>query len=658
LRFQVRVWASGPAPGWDFTSLRLFTLNGEVKVTVPQTRGEFELRNELEPLDGLPIVVEDRFFAAVEHPMAVHRPSGATGQEDQFLAAVKHVSSLWTGATGQITHLKALAQPNEASPWEYGAVFGTFSEESQARRAFVTYLHAERPGRRSPMVHYNSWYDFYSYQDEGFNGGFKDRFNRNETKIAALRKDKMSERSCLEKVESIGTELVVKRGAKVDSFLWDDGWDDPNSLWQFDKERFPRSFDPVSAKAKSFGVGTGVWLSPWGGYGFTQEARVAYGEKHGWETNWNERMRSKGFSLAGPNYRKAFQDVAMKMVREQSVNMFKFDGVAGDPRELAIEMEAMLQLIRDLRRTSSELHRGTAGASEGPGQEGRDRDEDDWLKIWINLTTGTWASPFFLLWADSIWRGGSDIASRPQDWMPDMGRGIRFSRNASDGLSRRQRWIRWRNLITYVLVVRRSHFFPLSQLMIHGVVLASHGDALFWGLDRFDDVDFAQEVWSFVALGLQLQELYVAPQRMTNTSWDILAEGLQWSRREAGVLLDSHWAFGDPTDRQVYCVASWSVAEAKGFVFLHNPTGVPQGTPPFGLAPVLELPAAQAALALRVEVVKSISRYSFRESLFGCTLAGAVGGEGCLVRAAGQVNVTMLPTEVLVLSVVADRAAA
>ena len=80
---------------------------------------------------------------------------------------------------------------------------------------------------------------------------------------------------------------------------------------------------------------------------------------------------------------------------------------------------------------------------------------------------------------------------------------------------------------------RRSNLFPISQLMIHGVIVASHGDALHWGLDTFDAVDFTQEVWSFVALGLQLQELYVAPRHMTDEAWDILAEGLQWARREA-----------------------------------------------------------------------------------------------------------------------------
>ena len=56
-----------------------------------------------------------------------------------------------------------------------------------------------------------------------------------------------------------------------DSFLWDDGWDDPHSLWEFDKERFPARFDEVSKRARDYGAGTGVWLSPWGGYGFTQD---------------------------------------------------------------------------------------------------------------------------------------------------------------------------------------------------------------------------------------------------------------------------------------------------------------------------------------------------------------------------------------------------
>ena len=352
-----------------------------------------------------------------------------------------------------------------------------------------------------------------------------------------------------------------------DSFLWDDGWDNPQTLWEFDAARFPRRFEKVASKAKEYGAGTGVWLSPWGGYGFTQEERVKYGKRQGYETNYNRNIQSEAFSLAGKKYRKAFHETAMSFRREQGVNMFKFDGVAGNPTELGMEMEAMLQTIAALR-------------GEKVDKSSDEKDEDD---VWINLTTGTWPSPFFLFWADSIWRGGPDIATRPRDWYgpvkaPDHFQKGRFtlpslSQIGLDGLTGRQRWIRWRSMVVYMLVARRSTFFPLSQLMIHGVVVASHGDALHWELDKYDSVDFTQEVWSFVALGLQLQELYVAPRHMTAEAWDILAEALKWSRQHAAILRDSHWAFGDVTRYKVYCVASWDVVSKRGHMLFHNPSG-------------------------------------------------------------------------------------
>lgn len=36
-----------------------------------------------------------------------------------------------------------------------------------------------------------------------------------------------------------------------DSFLWDDGWDDPHSLWEFDHERFPARFDEARGAPQS-----------------------------------------------------------------------------------------------------------------------------------------------------------------------------------------------------------------------------------------------------------------------------------------------------------------------------------------------------------------------------------------------------------------------
>jgi len=58
--------------------------------------------------------------------------------------------------------------------------------------------------------------------------------------------------------------------------------------------------------------------------------------------------------------------------------------------------------------------------------------------FFINLTTGTWPSPFWLLTVDSIWRGARTRIRRP-------------------GFDR-QRWITYRDADTYGGIVRQGRF--------------------------------------------------------------------------------------------------------------------------------------------------------------------------------------------------------
>eukprot|EP00747_Dinoflagellata_sp_TGD_P201441 gnl/TRDRNA2_/TRDRNA2_74926_c0_seq1.p1 gnl/TRDRNA2_/TRDRNA2_74926_c0~~gnl/TRDRNA2_/TRDRNA2_74926_c0_seq1.p1 ORF type:complete len:563 (+),score=86.76 gnl/TRDRNA2_/TRDRNA2_74926_c0_seq1:148-1689(+) len=509
------------------------------------------------------------------------------------------------------------------------------------------------------MVHYNSWFDVYSWQDEGWNPHIKE-----------ARHDIMNEEGCLRRIHAFGQELVVKRGVKLDSFLWDDGWDDPKTLWEFDRNKFPNGFKVVSDTAKAYGAGTGVWLSPWGGYGSSATKRLQYGKKHGFETML-EPGGTELFAVSGPNYRSHFLKVALKMKLEEHVNMFKLDGVGQSTHEI----EAMLELISQIRSGDPELDLETKEThsrvskdldetltrlleDEEPTQEMKVADKKD--SVWINLTTGTWPSPFFLLWADSIWRGDGDLPSWPPSYVPE---------GLDKGLSRRQAWIKWRNTVLFELVVQRSPFFPISQMMIHGVVLGSHGEALMRRLDTFIPFEFEQEVWSFLGLGLQLQELYVAPTHMTRESWDILAKGLRWARREAAVLRDGHWAFGNPAMSDIYCTASWDVASARGFMFLHNPRTKGRASQPFKLADVLELPNFQRGLTLEVAIVKSAARhhqaigkgrsllqhgkckaYSTRHRFMRALLYSKKHA-GCQLAARDEIAILMLPTEVLVLEV-------
>src|SRR3974377_2391666 len=79
--------------------------------------------------------------------------------------------------------------------------------------------------------------------------------------------------------------------------------------------------------------------------------------------------------------------------------------------------------------------------------------------IYINQTTGTWPSPFWLLYVDSTWRGGSDHSFHGEG-------------------SPRQQWITYRDSMTWQNVVQRGPLYPLNSLMLHGIIFATNAAGL------------------------------------------------------------------------------------------------------------------------------------------------------------------------------------
>jgi hypothetical protein len=218
------------------------------------------------------------------------------------------------------------------------------------------------------------------------------------------------------------------------------------------------------------------------------------------------------------------------MVTQYDVNQFKLDGTGNVDQVVkgsafSSDFDAAIHLIGDLRKLKPDLY--------------------------INLTTGTWPSPFWLFYADSIWRGGDDTE---------------FAGVGTD----RERWITYRDGDTYDEIVKGGRLYPLNSLMLHGIVFAQKAPHL----DTASEVDFANEVHSYFGTGTQLQEMYITPSLLTNADWDVLAESAKWSRRNASTLVDTHWIGGDPRWLEVYGWAAWS--SRKAIVTLRNPSAQPQ----------------------------------------------------------------------------------
>lgn len=393
----------------------------------------------------------------------------------------------------------------------YSSVIGVV-RPGQLRRDFLAYLELERAHPYRTFLHYNTWYDL----------GEGQRFG------AAAIEDRM---------HSFGEELVRKRGVVMDSFLMDDGWDNPNSMWQFNSG-LPYGFTPLRAVAQQYGFGLGVWLSPWGGYEEEKKQRITYGQEHGYE------IVHGGYALSGPQYYAKFEEVSLNFITRYGVNQFKLDGTGNAGQVFAgsifdSDFSAAIHLIEHLRQADPQ--------------------------IFINLTTGTKPSPFWLRYADTIFRAGED-----HDF---AGKG-----------TWRQKWITYRDEQTYRNIVRGGPLFPLNSLMLHGIIYADKAEHL----STDPGNDFASEVRSYFGSGTQLQELYITPSLLTPSDWNVLAESAHWSRDNAATLRDTHWIGGDPGNGEVYGWASWS--PQKGILVLRNPSASPRNLR-IDIGKALELPA-------------------------------------------------------------------
>jgi len=426
-------------------------------------------------VDGSPLVHNNMFFS-LEHPMS------------QTLANKTNVS----------IYLPRLNPVYHSAPLIVSSVWGT-TPAGQLRRGFQYYVECERAVPFRQMLHYNSWFDI-SWGDR-----------------------KLNETICLDRIKAFKDSLIDKRNVKLKAFLFDDGWDDNKTLWQFNSG-FPDGFTKLAQAAKDVNSTVGVWISPWGGYDEAKLQRLDFGKKQTppFETNEN------GFSLTGPIYYKRFRAVTTSFIKDYNVSIFKFDGVgagngaSGTSITYQKDIEAFLNLITELRGDKPDLY--------------------------LSLTVGTWPSVYWLKYGDAIWRAGEDTGL--------------------DGEGpKRQQWITYKDGQAYRNIVKRAPLYPLNSVMYHGVCIADNGLP---GTLEMDNKNISDEIWAFFGTGTGLQELYVNPHKLNAANWDCIRDASNWSKANAKQLADVHWVGGDPSKGQVYGYAGW--ADKKGVLTLRNPT--------------------------------------------------------------------------------------
>lgn len=452
---------------------------------------------------------------------------GAEGQELGFVGLESPLSKP-VAVDGEVSLSLPLSTPVSES-FDLSVGFGVVPQ-GQLRRAFGYYVERERAHERRTFLHYQSWYDL----KPGAPSLVIDREGLDRA------------------IDLFGGELG-SRGAQIDSFWVDDGWDylrdpqldDESDLqpWDFDPSVFPNGFDRERDKIEAQGAGgsLSVWMSPFGGYGASKAARLDLNASK----PEGERLetRSGGFDIGGERYGQRFRDVVFRMMDEFNVKGFKFDGVGAGlgqtgPADGRLgEYEAILALMRDMRDYRSD--------------------------VFINITVGSWGSPYWLWYTDSVFRDGADVEF------------------AGEGALQTQ-YVTGRDGAVYDNLVTTEPAFPITSLMVHGFVFSDRS-SVEGNKDLTDPTvryELENDLRNYFANGYSLQELYVRQTLVdpelgvpgADFFWDTLAANAKWGRENQDLLADNHWVSGDPAT-EAYATAAWAQAqEERGVVQVRNGT--------------------------------------------------------------------------------------
>ena len=132
---------------------------------------------------GSPLVFGN-FFMGFEQPLS---ESSVVG--DHAVSELHNAVPLGSGATAR-----------------YSSAIGV-ADAGQMRRMYQNYIERERAHPYRTFLHYNSWFDIGYFTP--YSGG-----------------------RCFGSNHAFGEELNRKRGVVLDSFLFDDGWDNHGDLWK------------------------------------------------------------------------------------------------------------------------------------------------------------------------------------------------------------------------------------------------------------------------------------------------------------------------------------------------------------------------------------------------------------------------------------------
>ncbi len=403
------------------------------------------------------------------------------------------------------------------SPWLVMAL----TPSAHERLWFDRYLASQRVQPLRPYVLYNSWYDLRS-------PAFKN--------IPA--KNIMNEQNILRIIDLIQKNFVEKNGIHLDAFVLDDGWDVYASDWVLRSEQFPHGLRPIVERLKDMSTALGMWFGPTGGYSFRMR-RINWMGEHGYEViGAHARHYTPMLCVAGKHYSQLLKKRTTDFVKE-GVAFFKWDGIQfscsepdhGHPIGL-YSQRAVMDTVIELCNAVREINPQT----------------------FLNITSGTWLSPWWVKYANQIWMQGGD-----------------YGYSDIPSISRRDAAMTYRDINLYQDFNVHNFWFPIANLMTHGII---KGQLQKLGGEQEPLDKFTNNALLYFARGVSMWELYISPDILSDAEWNAIARSLKWAKQNFDILKHTSLLGGNPAKGEAYAYVHFNANQ--GIVAARNPFVLPQ----------------------------------------------------------------------------------
>jgi len=391
------------------------------------------------------------------------------------------------------------------------------ASDTYIKKWYWDYVSDIRVAPAKPYTLYNSWYDLRSVEYPKV----PEQHWMNEENVSRL-------------IGKVHENMTVKNGIKVDAFVLDDGWDVYKSDWVLRDKQFPNGLKPLAEKLAANGTALGAWFGPIGGYSFRMQ-RINWMMQHGYEGLGKEYEYCGAYlCIGGDKYSELFKKRAVDMVVKQGVNYFKWDGM--------------------IFSCNAPDHGHKTGFYSVPSILDRfggicDAVREAKPDVFLNITTGSWLSPYWLRYANQIWMDGADYA---------------FANVPS--LSSRDNAITYRDFVLYDDLKVKDLWFPVSNLMTHGII---KGKLDHVGEDNEPLDKLTDDAMLYVARGISMYELYISPDILKDSEWKAIASALKWGRDRFPILATTEMIGGNPTMGEPYGYAH--LKGNKGVFAMRNP---------------------------------------------------------------------------------------